>query len=226
MLLALVLAQVVPIVAASPVPTGNDAPFAVQATAGAVVTLAGDTDTSVQPTAFLQSEGPIIVGDGLSLGRVMVDVGLSAEPGKAVNLADAATFRSAAARLGYGFVIGSSGGLETLIGGEWGFDSRLPTGGVEPVTRLSRHYGGGITLRDLTSRSSLTVMYGRDEACGPWRYGQWLLHGDVALPGRIFHLVGEASLAVGPAPPVKLPGEPQRDIFRLGVQADLEELIH
>jgi hypothetical protein len=219
-LAGLILAQVLgvgPAPSNEPTPSvpGNEAPFTVVVTVGAVVTLAGDVDAGVQPTTFVNAEGPIIIGDS-SIGRVMVEIGLTTEPGLSAGLADPRTFRSAAARLAYGYVIGDNV-VQTVVGAEYGFDSRLNTGNVEPLTRLSRHYAATVTLRDPNSGSGLAVGYGRDEACGARRYGQIIAHGDVALPGGLLRLTGDASLSIGP----RAYGNIQRDVFKLGIVADV-----
>jgi len=202
----------------------NAGPVTVSATAGAITTLAGDAGTSVLPVAFIETDGPLALGSS-AIARVYARLGINSEPGEAIDLADATTFKAAEVALGAYRVIGRLGDPEedaqvvtTSLVAEWGFSSRLGDS-PEPVERLARHYGGGLRFDERKSGASLSIMYGRDEAAGDRGYGQWLIVGQVPITGTkgALVLVGDATLSVGQ----RRYDVRQRDILRLGVVLDV-----
>lgn len=213
----------------------NDDPFEVHAVAGGIVTFGSDAGSAITPTANIEAEGPLVVGK-LSLGRIGAEVLLTTAPGDSLNLADPATFRAGGLRLFAARVIGrrttyrDHDGLALVdqdITTEgifvWGFASRMDDGESVPAKRLVRHYGFGLRFRERVSRTSLTVLYGRDEGGGPRGWGQWIVRGTLPVPatkGTVV-LIGDATLSVGPEN-VQLQ---QQDTFRIGVGVDIKQVV-
>src|SRR6185503_6637562 len=157
-------------------PEGKNAgPATVSVQAGGLVTMSGDADTAITPTAFIDVDGPIVVGNR-SRARGYARIGITALPGEQIDPADVSTFRAATVGIGLGVVVGRSqmGGQELLssVVAEAGFASRLRTAEAVPVDRLARHYGLGIRLQERSSGIAFTALFGRDEACGDRGFGQ------------------------------------------------------
>jgi hypothetical protein len=219
---------------APPVPSAVDAnedPFSVSVTAGGLVTLGGDSPTEITPTAYIEADGPLVVGE-LALGRVGARVGLSTSPGETLDLADVRTWRAADVALSVERVVGRKRSdregelyqdICTSAVFEWGFASRQDKGGEQPQTRLVRHYGAGVRFRERVSGASLTALYGRDEEAGERGWGQWMLFSDLPIPatkGTII-LAADVTLSAGPASTLA-----QRDIFRFGVVVDVGAVVN
>lgn len=228
-----------PIAAPSPTPAplfspaaANGDPFQVSVTVGGLVTFGSEAPAEVTPTAYIEAEGPLVVGE-LPLGRIGARVGLSTAPGESLDLSDPATFQAGDVGLWAGRVIGrrvtkDAAGvpeqdITTTALVEWGFSSRLAKGDAEPKDRLTRHYGAGLRFQERFAGAALTVLYGRDEAAGDRGWGQWIAYATLPIPatkGTIV-LVADATLSVGPASTEAF----QRDIFRAGVVADLAQIV-
>jgi hypothetical protein len=214
----------------SPALAANAGRVTVTATMGGLVTMGADV--AVTPEAFVEVDGPLPLGSSVP-ARVYTRLGITSEPGQAVNLADVATFKAAEISLGLYRVIGvheADGQTVTLsIAGEWGASSRLTSGDTQPVERLARHYGVGLRVAEKRSGAGLTLLYGSDEgtgsggmpftfdASGQRRFGAWILYGSVPVIGKdgLITLTGDATLVAGP----KRAGA--RDVLRLGVVLDV-----
>lgn len=234
-LVAVLLLVVVTASAEEKKPNLNDGPMKVGAIVGAAVTITGETETVTRPEAWIGVNGPLVFGTNAA-ARVYANLGISAIPGETIDLQDVKTFNAANLDLGVQYVVGrglyGDQELRTSVVAEWGFASRLHNDSPEdlttapnprPAERLSRHYLVGVRF-EANNDSNITIGYGRDEATGPRGWGQWMVYGQLALPktGGIFFLTGDASLRAGPAEV----GEPEgRDIFHLGVAADLGSLF-
>ena len=234
---ALSISEPVAAPAPSPAPllspaSANGDPFTVSVTVGGLVTFGSEAPAEVTPTAYVEAEGPLIVGE-LPLGRIGARVGLSTAPGESLDISDPATFQAGDVGLWAGRVIGRriakdadgvpSQDITTTAVVEWGFSSRIAKGTTEPADRLTRHYGAGLRFQERQSGAALTVLYGRDEAAGERGWGNWLCWGSLPIPatkGTVI-LLADATLSVGPSS-VELR---QRDIFRAGVVVDLAQLV-
>jgi hypothetical protein len=212
--------------------SANGDPFEVSVTIGGLVTFGSDAQAEVTPTAYVEAEGPLVVGE-LPLGRIGARVGLSTAPGETLDISDPATFEAGDISLWAGRIIGrritkDADGLvtqdvTTAAVFDWGFSSRIDKGEQQPRDRLTRHYGAGLRFQERHSGASLTALYGRDEAAGDRGYGQWLIWGSLPIPatkGTVV-LVADATLSVGPAGA----GEHQRDVFRAGIVVDLAQVV-
>lgn len=228
----IVVKEVVPEPVATPKPSKRiPEGMSVTTTLGGIVTLAGDAGTSLQPTAFVNVDGPLAVGS-VELSRLYVLLGITSAPGESVNIVDPKSFHAAKVELGLYKVIGrlqlGNQEITTSLHVKWSFASRLRTGNVEPVDRLSRIYGGGLRFDERRSHAWLALGYGRDEMVGERGYGQWLVAGQVPIKGTegSVLLTGDASLMVGPArtdPFARIFGGGngvRRDILRLGITFD------
>jgi hypothetical protein len=217
----------------------NAGPVVVGITGGGMMNLPRPTNPDqakdVTPEAFVHVDGPLPLGQK-ALGRIEARLGFTSLPGQPIDPEDVSTFSAAEVDLGVYHVLGLmnvGSQVITLSGiGEWGFSSILPST-PEATTRLLRRYGFGVRLEERTSGASVTVLYGRNEAAGPRRYGQWILYGQVPITGThgALMLVGDATLSVGPQPtvdpadPTQLPFVPQQDLIRVGLTTDLGRVL-
>lgn len=201
-------------------PDANAAPVSVTASAGGLVTLTGEAGTAITPSAWIEVDGPIVVGS-LALARVNARLGLTTAPGESIDVANPETFKAAEAALGVARIVGRREAdgqvVTTAVVAEAGFASRLP-GEPGPRERLIRHAGVGVQLAERVSGAALSLLYGFDEAAGDRGYGQVMVYGQVPIPATkgALLLVGDATLSVG-----AFEGAKQRDVLRLGVSADL-----
>lgn len=209
----------------SPTLNPNAAPLEISAQLGGVVTMSGDTSAAATPTAWVDVDGPLVLGPWIP-GRVYARLGITSLPGETLDPADVRTFKGAEVGIGARRIVGSLHAgeqlVETSIVGEWSFATPLNATPAAAL-RLVRAYGGGLRFDERRSGASLTILYGRDEAAGDRGWGNWMLYGSVPIAGTkgSIVIVGDATLAVGP----QVAWLHQRDILRLGVVLDAGSLV-
>lgn len=210
-----------------PLTKENARPFHVDTQLGAVATLTGEAGTDVTPTFWVNADGPLAVGNKLSLGRLGARLGLSSSPGETFNAADIKTYKSMEAAIWLGRVVGKLGEVSTTIIAEGSFATRMKgSNDPEPLKRTVRSAGLGIRFDASRSNASLAALLGYDEAtttcdagidCTGLHSGLALiLYGQVPIASGAVLFVGDASLGVtGGASYLQ-----RRDIVRLGVVVD------
>ncbi len=203
----------------------NDGPMTVTVTGGGIVSMTGEVGSTIDPTGFVEVEGPLPISD-TTIARAYTRIGITTVPGEDFDLTSVEKWRAAEAAIGVKRVIGrlNSGdqNILTSLVFEMGFTSRL--GDVpRPKERLSRHYGGGVRVEERKSGASISILYGRDESAGDIGYGQIMVYGQVPITGTrgILVLAGDATVSPGPAGGVYK----QRDTLRLGLVADLGKIL-
>jgi hypothetical protein len=202
----------------------NAGAVTVSVTAGAVATLNGTGDSVITPTGYIEVEGPVPLGRTHTPFRVYTRLGITSLPGETLDLEGVDTWDAGEVGLGAHRVVGRRkiGVQEVLtsIAIEGGFSSRL--GSPEPRDRFARHYGLGIRFSELRTGSSITLLYGRDQAAGDRGFGQIVIYGHVPLLGNgAITVVGDATVSVGP----RREGWTQRDVLRLGLVSDIGAVV-
>jgi len=189
--------------------------------AGGIVSLATETDTKVEPWAWIDVDVP--VADYPMAPSMLVEVGLSALPGETLSQADPTTFRAVEVHLGIAQPIAEAVHFDLYAEGV--FATRLPSDPT-PRNRTARAVSAGLRFR--SSRGSLALGVGADQRLtGEYRpamtlrgaYRMWQMKDkDGKASGPQMSLVGDAILGLD-AP--SSPNASGRDVVRIGVAIGL-----
>lgn len=206
----------------------NAGPAVVAAYAGALTTLTSEEQQITIPTAALDVDVPVPLGEKTILGRVACGLEVSAYPGEDVALERPETVRAMSFSVAPYRVLGAidmsdNQRLELSAVGEVCFTSPLPREGEALASRLERQYGVGFQLRESKLGSFLRVMYGRDSMTGPGAWGQLTTKGRVAVPysDGMLYVVGKISVQLRPDA-----SDPSaRDIAQIGAQLELGRVL-
>ena len=223
----------------TPVEKANARGFHYDSQIGALFTAtAANDDTKVSPFFWINTDGPIPIGNGHSFGRLGSRFGLTTAPGKTLNALDVNTYNALEADFWGGYVIGALKGVETTLIVEGGFASRV-RGATEsePQRRLSRSFGGGIRFDARKSSAYALAKIGFDEAttschttsamalppdCYDFHSGVALMmRGQVPLYKDAVLFTGDVSLSLGGS----VSWLDRRDILRFGVAMNPVETV-
>lgn len=198
----------------------------------AEVDLGGGAETRVTYGGRVRADGPVALGDRQNPpADVFAQLDITSLPGASAvpNLAEPDTWgRYARVTLGLEHEIGRMNvgdqRIYTTVQTRWSFMTALDKR-HEPLKRYPRAYAVGIELGERAARARLFIGYGRHEAAGPRRYGQWIVEGQAPVMGTggpvALYVGGSAFLSVGP----QRAGLPQsRDGLELHVSADVSRL--
>jgi hypothetical protein len=210
----------------------NGRPFRVLTAVGALGTVTADGGTDVTPTVWVDTEGPIALGNDHAYGRLGARIALSSSPGETVNAADVATYRSASVGLRAGYVIGHFRDVETMALAEGSFSSRLKgSTNPPPLNRLVRAGGIGLRFDHRKSNAYLAALVGFDEAsascdaqvvCTGLHSGWALMaYGQVPIVSGAVLFTGDVTLSVGGSATYFR----RRDIMRIGAVLDPVQAI-
>lgn len=187
--------------------------------AGGIVSLATETDSAVEPWAWIDIDVP--VADAPMAPSMLVELGLSALPGAQVNAADPATFHAIEAHIGLAQPIAPILHFDLYVEGV--FATRLP-GDARPRNGTARGISGGLRFR--SSKGSLALGIGADQRLtGEYRpamtlrgaYKLWQIKDGSGAPkagGVQMSLVGDAILGLDAPTTGSSYG---RDVVRVGV---------
>lgn len=195
--------------------------------AGAQSTMTGEDGIKTAPQAWIEGDTPISIG-GFVPFRFFGRLGLSAEPGETLEIDKVETFKAVEGGFGIERIVGKQDvekqTIITSVVAEWGWSSRLDTNEEVPKTRLVRHYGAGVRIREKASGATVTALYGRDEGAGDRGWGQYILYGYVPVPGtkETVQISIDATLSAGPS----TEQFKQRDVLRVGVLVDMGGLLN
>jgi hypothetical protein len=194
--------------------------------------MTGDTGTDVTPTLWVNTNGPLAIGNGRSLGRIGARLGLSTSPGETFTATNLEAYKSASAGFWYGVIIGHLRDVDTTVVAEGSFSSRLKGSTEdEPRSRLVRSLGAGVKFDARKSNASGTFLLGWDEAsatcpdqisCQGFHSGlSLMMYGQLPISGGVL-LVGDATLSISGS----LENVIERhDILRIGIVIDPVEAV-
>lgn len=222
-----------PVLAPSPPPPptsiekANARPFRVLTAMGALGTVTADGGTDITPTFWVDTDGPIALGNDHAYGRLGARIALSSSPGETVNAADVRTYRSASVALRAGYVVGHFRDVETMALVEGSFASRLKgTTNPDPLNRLARAAGLGLRFDHRKSSAYMAVLAGFDEASancdaivvctGAHSGWAFMAYGQVPIVSGAVLFTGDVTLSLGGSTTYFR----RRDIMRIGAVLD------